>query len=72
MNHAMWTHPAVMRNVAQLRRDGCYVVEPRTGVEVANRQAPIEEYGNPGLDLVGLRRVLTAVLAWDASKPPAS
>lgn len=68
MNHAMWSHHAVVRNVGQVRRDGCYVIEPRGGIEVANRQQGVQEYGNPGLDLFGLRRVLTAILDWEASR----
>lgn len=31
MNSEMWGKPAVMRNVAQLRVDGCEIVEPGSG-----------------------------------------
>lgn len=31
MNEAMWRHPAVRRNVARLREDGQFVLEPGTG-----------------------------------------
>jgi 3-polyprenyl-4-hydroxybenzoate decarboxylase len=37
MNGAMWRHPAVARNVAQLRADGMWIVEPRVGFEIADR-----------------------------------
>lgn len=37
MNGAMWRHPAVARNVAQLRDDGMWIVEPRVGFEIADR-----------------------------------
>lgn len=36
MNEVMWDHPAVRRNVAQLRRDGVYLVEAGVGFEVAD------------------------------------
>jgi SAM-dependent methyltransferase len=35
MNDAMYRAPSVQRNLAQLREDGFYVVQPRFGVEVA-------------------------------------
>ncbi|MET3559537.1 phosphopantothenoylcysteine decarboxylase/phosphopantothenate--cysteine ligase [Bartonella japonica] len=31
MNPAMWTHPATVRNIAQLRTDGVHIVGPETG-----------------------------------------
>jgi len=31
MNTSMWNHPATQRNLAQLRRDGVYFVEPNAG-----------------------------------------
>ena len=31
MSSAMWSKPAVQRNIAQLRDDGCHVVGPETG-----------------------------------------
>ena len=31
MNSAMWSKPAVQRNVAQLAADGLTIVEPKTG-----------------------------------------
>lgn len=35
MAERMWTHPAVQRNVAQVRRDGTYVIEPRGGEPIS-------------------------------------
>lgn len=37
MNARMWKNPAIARNVAQLRADGIWVVEPRVGFEVSKR-----------------------------------
>src|SRR6201989_3274469 len=31
MNTTMWNHPATQRNLAQLRKDGIYIVEPDAG-----------------------------------------
>lgn len=36
MNSSMWKNPAVARNVAQLRADGVWVIEPALGFEVAH------------------------------------
>ncbi|MBL8623998.1 MAG: methyltransferase domain-containing protein [Myxococcales bacterium] len=46
MNPAMLAEPAVQRNLAQLRDDGCYVVPPGDGVEVA--EDPGARTGNRG------------------------
>ena len=35
-NPAMWRHPPVQRNVAQLRADGRWVVEPQAGARLSN------------------------------------
>lgn len=37
MNPQMWRHPPIARNVAQLRRDGLWVIEPGVGFAVADR-----------------------------------
>jgi hypothetical protein len=37
MNETMWYHPAVRRNVSQIRQDGIIVVSPGYGFEVADR-----------------------------------
>ncbi len=31
MNEVMWNQPASQRNVAQLRADGCEIIEPAEG-----------------------------------------
>lgn len=66
MNAAMWTNPAVARNVAQLREDGMYVVSPAGGVEVSNAQDEhadaTEVVGGGGILLSQLPRVLAAIL----------
>jgi phosphopantothenoylcysteine decarboxylase/phosphopantothenate--cysteine ligase len=38
MNAAMWAHPAVQRNVAQLAADGATIVQPGTGWLSCRRQ----------------------------------
>jgi phosphopantothenoylcysteine decarboxylase/phosphopantothenate--cysteine ligase len=38
MNAAMWVHPAVQRNVAQLAADGATIVQPGTGWLSCRRQ----------------------------------
>jgi phosphopantothenoylcysteine decarboxylase/phosphopantothenate--cysteine ligase len=62
MNHAMWEHPAVQRNVAQLRGDGVYVVEPGLGFEVANRDTPLLEPGPAGYTPENMFGILSVVL----------
>ncbi|HXG59131.1 MAG TPA: flavoprotein [Thermoanaerobaculia bacterium] len=37
-NPAMWSHPAVQRNVAALRGDGYVVLDPPPAIEVATRE----------------------------------
>jgi len=61
MNGAMWSHPAVARNVAQLRADGMWVVEPRAGFEIADRDAEAA-LGAIGLGIADLARVIALVL----------
>lgn len=36
MNNAMWRKPATQRNIAQLRADGYYVIDPMAGYAVAD------------------------------------
>jgi phosphopantothenoylcysteine decarboxylase/phosphopantothenate--cysteine ligase len=64
MNAAMWTSPAVMRNVARLREDGMYVVSPRAGIEVSNPTgAPIHDVvGGAGIPEMRLPAVLLSIL----------
>lgn len=41
-NEAMWNHPAVQRNVAQLKSDGYAVLPPLPNVEIATREGLAE------------------------------
>ena len=48
MNGKMWLHPAVQRNVARLREDGCRFIGPAEGdlacgYQGVGRMAPVEE-----------------------------
>jgi phosphopantothenoylcysteine synthetase/decarboxylase len=45
-NTAMWSKPAVQRNVAQLREDGYEVVEPKEGVSLADGRAEAGSLGD--------------------------
>lgn len=66
MNVAMWTNPAVARNVARLREDGMYVVSPRGGIEVSNpagEETFDEMVGGAGIAFAHLPAVLTSILA---------
>jgi len=47
MNSHMWRNPAVARNVAQLRRDGVWIIEPGLGFEMASRDRG-GDVGGPG------------------------
>jgi hypothetical protein len=49
MNQAMWEHPAVQRNVALVRGDGAYVIEPGTSIEVASGQHAELQAGGAGV-----------------------
>lgn len=48
MNGKMWLHPAVQRNVAKLREDGCHFIDPAEGdlacgYQGVGRMAAVEE-----------------------------
>ena len=62
MSAGMWSHPAVRRNVARLRDDGAYVIEPGPGRSVASEA--IRAVGGLGLggDSANLLDALAAVL----------
>ena len=60
MNPQMWRHPPIQRNVAQLRADGIWVVEPGLGFLVAARDQG--GVGGGGFDIAGLVRALDAIL----------
>jgi 3-polyprenyl-4-hydroxybenzoate decarboxylase len=60
-NPSMWMHPPVQRNVAQLRADGIWVIDPGLTFLIANR----DQGGVGGLsfDTESLFRTLDAILA---------
>lgn len=60
MNPQMWIHPPIARNVAQLRADGFWVIDPGVGSPVADRAS--FGVGPFQIDLVGLTRALDGVL----------
>ena len=60
MNPEMWTHPAIQRNVAQLRADGVWVIEPGLGFEVGQRDAI--GVGPANFQIGSLLRGLAAIL----------
>ncbi len=72
MNDAMWSSPAVERNVAELRRQGRVVVEPESGRLASGHVgagrlpgaeallAAMERASRPGRDLAGRRVVVSA------------
>ncbi len=63
MNVAMWRKPAVARNVAQLREDGVWVLEPGRGLEVSAGAAAEPELGGMGLHPENLTAALGTLLA---------
>jgi phosphopantothenoylcysteine decarboxylase/phosphopantothenate--cysteine ligase len=61
MNPQMWRHPPIARNVAQLRADGLWLLDPGIGYEVSARdQTGVGGMG--GVDAPRLFRALDAVL----------
>ncbi len=72
MNTAMWNHPAVRRNVDQLRADGSYVIEPSFFFEAAE----LVHGAKPGYGMTGvfwggpasLMDALTSVLELHSSQ----
>lgn len=60
MNAQMWRHPPIQRNVAQLRADGIWVIEPGLGKPVAARGEV--GVGGGAFDIAGLLRGLAAIL----------
>ena len=40
MNSRMWNHPAVQRNLARLREDGCVIVGPESGWQACRDVGP--------------------------------
>ena len=62
MSPAMWSHPAVRRNVARLRDDGTYVIEPGPGRSVASDATCTVGALGLGGDSASLLDALRAVL----------
>jgi phosphopantothenoylcysteine decarboxylase / phosphopantothenate---cysteine ligase len=62
MNRAMLEHPAIARNLARLREDGMYIVEPAAGYEVSKGQEAEPELGGAGLNVGNLAATLEAIL----------
>lgn len=62
MSSVMWSHPAVRRNVARLREDGAYVIEPGPGRSVASDATCTVGGLGLGGDSANLLDVLRAVL----------
>lgn len=59
-NANMWAHPPVQRNVAQLRADGVWIVEPWRGTRVSKRGE--SGTGALGFNSLGLFRILDLIL----------
>lgn len=68
MNAALWTSPAVQRNVTQLRADGFYVIEPSIGYAVSAGEDAQPELGGPGVSAINVADALAAVLAAHKSR----
>jgi 3-polyprenyl-4-hydroxybenzoate decarboxylase len=65
MNEMMWYHPAVRRNVRQIRQDGIIVVSPGYGFEVADRhqeQHKERVVGGVGVSPGTIVELLTGIL----------
>lgn len=68
MNRAMWSNPAISRNLKQLRADGYYVVEPAIGREVSQRAGDPPEFGGAGLGGFDLVQLLAEILKLHRSR----
>ena len=66
MNEAMWDSPAIARNVARLRADGVWIVEPRAGYEVGQPGFPAM-VGGMGVSGEEVARVVRLVLERQAA-----
>jgi len=65
MNKAMWLHPSIQRNVARLREDGFYIVEPGLGYEASAQHGATLKVGGPGVDARCLVDLLQMILSLD-------
>ncbi len=59
MNEVMWNQPATQRNVAQLRADGCRIIEPAEGWQ-ACRTEGIGRLAEPVVIIEAVREILAA------------
>ena len=57
MNEVMWNQPATQRNVAQLRADGCRIIEPAEGWQ-ACRTEGIGRLAEPVVIIEAVREIL--------------
>lgn len=65
MSPSMWTNPAVVRNIAQLRSDGVYVISPRIdagAAEPAPAAGANEVLADSGIRLAHLPLILASIL----------
>jgi len=73
MNAAMWNSAAVQRNVARLRDDGMYVVEPSLIFKATSVTEGNTMYGGPGTlwrGPLGLMQTVSAVRAHKQNRSP--
>ena len=59
MNEVMWNQPATQRNVAQLRADGCRIIEPAEGWQ-ACRTEGIGRLAEPEVIIEAVREILAS------------
>lgn len=59
MNEVMWNQPATQRNIAQLRADGCRIIEPAEGWQ-ACRTEGIGRLAEPAVIIEAVREILAA------------
>lgn len=69
MNERMWQHPPIQRNVAQLRADGVWVIDPAVGRRISTRDRG--GVGPIGVSPVGLLQALDVVLSNEKHPSPA-
>lgn len=66
MNEVMWRNPAIRRNVAQLRIDGLYIIEPTYALEVSGE--PRQMHGGVGANAAGVLMTALAALAREQAR----
>jgi len=68
MNEVMWNQPATQRNVAQLRADGCRIIEPGQGWQ-ACRTDGVGRLAEPEVIIEAVREILTSRSAAGVTGP---